>query len=56
MKAMQSETDEERYARIRAVRDELDNLPDAAFFAAAELRGITNDDWLFFANYLPKRP
>lgn len=49
-----TEAETEEYWRIRAVRDALDDLPDGAFFAAAEEMGVDVDDWVFFSEYEEK--
>ena len=47
--AKKSDIKSERYRRIDEYRLRMDDLPDGAFFAAAEEEGIDVDDWGWFS-------
>lgn len=47
--AKKSDIKTRRYKDIAEFRDTFDDLPDGAFFAMAEERGIDVEDWGWFA-------
>lgn len=47
--AKKSDINSPEYYRIAAIRDALDDMPDGAFFAAAEEMGVDVDDWGWFS-------
>ena len=44
-----------RFEDMRDFSEEFDDMPDGAFFALAEERGITVDDWLRFNEECKRR-